>query len=492
VRRGWRKLSEPPANVIGMDVSTLLLLVAALVLGVLAGYLFGAGPGRARATAAAGARDLAAAETERLRAERNELSAALAQAQADTVRLTAAVEHERSRAAEQLAVLEASSAALSAEFKALSAAALAANSEQFLLLADARLREAGALATGELESRKLAVAHLVAPLRETLAKVEGQLLAAESASISASAALRKEVELVRASSEQLRTQTAALVTALRKPQTRGQWGEMQLRRVVEVAGMVRHCDFETQPSSSSDGEGVLRPDLVVRLAGDKNVVVDAKVPLMAFLEAAEATDDTVRAERLKAHARHLRSHVDLLAAKCYWERHSPTPEFVVLFVPGEAFLAPALDADPSLQEYAAGKGVLLATPTILIGLLRTVAYAWTQAALADNTKEIFEIGRELYTRLCTLGDHVDKLGRSINAAVGDYNKMVGSLETRVLVQARRLVDLKVVEKPLDRPRSLDAVARAVTAAELLTGDDHPALVVLPGSGPPTQGAVMSG
>jgi len=485
-------VSELPANVTGMDVPTLLLVLLALAVGGLAGYLFRAALGRARSAAVAGARDLAAAETERLRAERDELADRLVGAREETARLTAVVEYERCRSAEKLAFLEASAVALSTEFKALAAQALAANSEQFLLLADARLREAGTQAAGELESRKLAVEHLVAPLQETLAKVEGQLQAAESARVSAQAALTREVELVRASSEQLRDQTSALVTALRKPQTRGQWGEMQLRRVVEVAGMVGRCDFDTQASSSRD-DGVLRPDMVVRLAGGKNVVVDAKVPLMAFLDAAEATDEAVRDERLKAHARHLRTHVDSLAAKSYWERHSPTPEFVVLFVPGEAFLAPALDADPSLQEYAASKGVLLATPTILIGLLRTVAYAWTQAALADNAKEVFEVGRDLYTRLCTLGHHVDKLGRSINAAVFDYNKMVGSLETRVLVQARRLADLEVVEKPLDRPRILDAAARPVTAPELLDSDAPPtSLVILPGPGAVEEEAAMSG
>ncbi len=465
-----------------MDILTLLLLAAGLLVGALGGYLLGAALGRARYAAVIGARDASVAELDRLRAEHERLADRLRESSAEVARLGADVEHERIRGAEKLAVLEQSSVALSAEFKALSAQALAANSEQFLLLADARLREAGAQAAGELEQRKLAVEHLVAPLQETLAKVEGQLQAAESARVSAQAALTREVQLVRASSEELRSQTGALVTALRKPQIRGQWGEMQLRRVVEVAGMLPHCDFDTQPSSSSD-DGLLRPDMVVRLAGGKNVVVDAKVPLMAFLDAAEATDEAARGERLKVHARHLRTHVDLLAAKSYWERHSPTPEFVVLFVPGEAFLAPALDADPSLQEYAAGKRVLLATPTILIGLLRTVSYAWTQAALADNAKEVFEVGRELYSRLCTLSEHVDKLGRSINTATGDYNRMVGSLETRVLVQARRLADLKVVERPLERPRSLDVTARPVTAPELLSGDDERvSLVVVP---PPT-------
>lgn len=477
-----------------MNVSVLLVSLLALAAGVIAGYTLGRTLARSRAAAAAAAHGVEYAESQRVRYDRDRLASRLAESEAQVARLTAGIEHERSRAAEKLAALTENAAQLSAEFKALSAQALAANNEQFLALAEARLREAGAHAAGELEQRKLAVEHLVTPLQVTLAKVEGQLLAAESARVRAAAALTKEVELVRSSSEQLRTETAALVTALRKPQTRGQWGEMQLRRVVEVAGMLNHCDFDCQASSSSNGDGVLRPDMVVKLAGDKNVVVDAKVPLVAFLEAAEATDEAARSERLKAHARHLRNHVDLLAGKSYWERHAPTPEFVVLFVPGEAFLAPALEADPALQEYAAAKGVILATPTILIGLLRTVAYAWTQAALADNAREVFEVGRDLYHRLCTLGEHVDKLGRSINTAVGDYNRVVGSLETRVLVQARRFTELAVVEKPLTRPKGVDSVARPVTAPELLAvGEEPAAVLVLPRSTPASPEEVsMSG
>ena len=331
----------------------------------------------------------------------------------------------------------------------------------------------------EIEGRQT-LEVLVAPLRDTLGKVEGRLLQIEAGRSAAEAALYAQVEAVRATGDQLRRETAALVTALRRPQVRGRWGELQLRRAVEVAGMVARCDFDLQAWAS---DAALRPDLVVRLAGGKQVVVDAKVPLAAFLDAAEASDETVRGERLVAHARQLRTHVDALAAKEYWRHFSPSPEFVVLFVPGEAFLAQALDTDPELLEYAAGRRVVLATPTTLIALLRTVAYAWSQAALADNAREVFDLGRELYSRLASLGDHVDKLGRSLGSAVGAYNKAVGSLEGRVLVTARRLRDLEVVDAELAPPRVVDQAPRTLSADELLsvTHDDLRLLHPRPGA-----------
>jgi DNA recombination protein RmuC len=272
---------------------------------------------------------------------------------------------------------------------------------------------------------------------------------------------------VRDASDALRTQTAQLVTVLRKPQARGAWGELQLRRVAEVSGMLARCDFSEQHTmAGGDDEATQRPDMVVHLAGGRSVVVDSKVPLAAFLDAAETTDEVVRAERLAAHARHLRTHVDQLGAKAYWRRLD-SPEFVVLFIPAEAFLAPALDQDPSLLEYAAGKGVVIATPTTLIALLRTVAYAWTQEALTTRAKEVYELGRELYDRLGTLGDHVDRLGTSLGRAVKDYNAAVGSFESRVLVSARRLAALDVVEQELVSPKPVEVGIRPVTAAELL-------------------------
>ena len=360
---------------------------------------------------------------------------------------------------------------------------LEARDRRLLELADARFREAGAHATGDLDARRQAVEHLVSPLRDTLARVEGQLHQLETARIDAYARLTEQVGFVRQSSEQLRAETGALVSALRAPQTRGQWGEMQLRRVVELAGMVEHCDFDEQVSVATGGT-VQRPDLVVRLAGGKSVVVDAKVSLAAYLTAAESGDDAVRSERLRAHAKHLRAHVDGLAAKEYWTAFQPCPELVVLFVPGEAFLAPALEQDPTLLEDAMRKRVVIATPTTLIAMLRTVAYAWQQEALTANAREVFEVGRELYRRLGALGGHVEKLGKSLRRTVDDYNRTIGSLERSVLVQARRFSELEVTDLDLPSPDALDdAAVRPLAAAELVASaeqapDDGPDLRVV--------------
>jgi DNA recombination protein RmuC len=305
----------------------------------------------------------------------------------------------------------------------------------------------------EIEERQ-SLEVLVAPLRTTLDKVEGRLREIEQARAAGSAALAQQIESVRASGEALRRETSALVTALRKPQVRGRWGEMHLTRAVELAGLVDRCDFHTQ-GTLPGSDGSIRPDLIVNLAGGKHVVVDAKVPLEAFLDAAEAVDEARQAERLKAHARQLRTHIDTLAGKAYWQRVPSTPEFVVMFVPGEAFLAAALDADPSLLEHAAARKVVVATPTTLIALLRTVAYAWTQESLASSAREVFDLGRELYSRLSGLGEHVDRLGRSLTTAVTAYNRTVGTLESRVLVSARRLRDLGVVDDEQNAPRPVE-------------------------------------
>jgi DNA recombination protein RmuC len=246
---------------------------------------------------------------------------------------------------------------------------------------------------------------------------------------------------------------------------------MQLRRVVELAGMVEHCDFTEQASVSGD-HGTLRPDLVVRLAGGKNVVVDSKVSLAAYLAAAESRDPDVIEGRMLAHARHLREHVKGLAAKEYWRSFEPTPEFVVLFVPGDAFLAPALERDPQLLDDAMAAKVLIATPTTLIAMLRTVAYSWQQEALTANAREVFELGRELYRRLGTLGGHAEKLGRSLSRSVEDYNALVGSLERKVLVQARRMSELQVTDAELTAPTPVEAVPRPLGAPELLVSAEE--------------------
>ncbi|HSE69523.1 MAG TPA: DNA recombination protein RmuC [Nocardioidaceae bacterium] len=321
-----------------------------------------------------------------------------------------------------------------------------------------------------------------AVVKEGLERLHDQMRDLEQHRVSWQSQLRQQVEDVRHSTESLRRETAALSTALRKPQVRGRWGELHLRRAVEIAGLVARCDFAEQVSVRRD-DGLLRPDLVVNLAGGKNVVVDAKVPLDAFLDATSAGDDEERDAHLTRHARQLRQHVDSLGAKSYWRALQSTPEFVVLFVPGESFLSAALEAEPTLLEYAAARQVVLATPTTLIALLRTVAYAWTQEALADKARDIHDLGRELYDRLGIMGGHLDRLGKALTNAVGSYNKAIGSLETRVLVSARRFQELAVSDEELTTPKPVSDAARPLTAAELMdeVAEDRPELPSLPSS-----------
>ncbi|GAB2946284.1 DNA recombination protein RmuC [Nonomuraea fastidiosa] len=366
----------------------------------------------------------------------------------------------RARAAEEKLVYVEEQ--LAERFQALSTRALDVNNVRFLELAETRLAATRAEAAGELEQRKQAVEHLVEPLKDALARVEEQLRDTETGQRVARAELAKQIEFVRQSNEQLRAQTTALVRALQRPEARGRWGELQLRRVAEIAGMQRYCDFDEQVT-----EGSMRPDMVVRLAGGKNIVVDSKVSLAAYLEAAETDDEAIASARLDAHARHVREHIDRLAAKSYWQGFNPSPEFVVLFIPGEAFLAPALERDPGLLEYAMARRVHIATPTTLITMLRTAHYAWQQAALSQNARTVFELGKELYERLASLGRNVESLGRALTRTVEAYNKSVGSLESRVLVTARKLNELGVVEGELDTPEMLEGLPRPLASPELL-------------------------
>jgi DNA recombination protein RmuC len=328
----------------------------------------------------------------------------------------------------------------------------------------ARAHDTGADDSARLMLEARAADHAV--VKEGLERLHDQMRDLEQHRVSWQSQLRQQVEDVRHSTDTLRRETAALSTALRKPQVRGRWGELHLRKAVEVAGMVSRCDFAEQVSVRND-DGLLRPDLVVNLAGGKSVVVDAKVPLDAFLDATGADSDEERDAHLSRHARQLRQHVDTLGAKAYWRALPATPEFVVLFVPGESFLSAALEAEPGLLEYAASRQVVLSTPTTLIALLRTVAYAWTQEALADKARDIHTLGRELYDRIGVMGGHLDKLGRALTGAVTSYNKAVGSLETRVLVSARKFVELEVSAEELSSPAPVTEAARPLTAAELL-------------------------
>lgn len=319
----------------------------------------------------------------------------------------------------------------------------------------------------DLASQRQAVQALVGPLREQLGLVEAQLRGLEVARARSGAELREQVSGVRRSSELLGRETASLVDALRRPQARGVWGEVQLRRCVEYAGMIDRCDFVEQSTIRTADGATLRPDLVVRLAGGRTVVVDAKVTLAAYLEAVETADEAEATARMAAHAKHLRAHVDQLAAKAYWRALSGSPEFVVLFVPGEAFLAPALEHDPALLEHAFAQRVHIATPTTLVSLLRTVAYGWQQHALTENARAVCEAGQELYARLGTVGAHVDKLGRSLGTAVSDFNKTVGSLERTLLPSARRLSELSLAEQEVAVPATVEVLPRPLAAPELV-------------------------
>ena len=308
---------------------------------------------------------------------------------------------------------------------------------------------------------------LLAPLQEALHRYERRVVQVENSRVDAYAELRTEVRQMQSLSSELRTETSQLVAALRAPQVRGRWGEHQLRRIVEAAGMLPNCDFAEQVNASTDKGGV-RPDLVVRLTDGRRVVVDAKAPFDAYLTAMEARDERSRDAELDRHAKHLRSHVDALAAKSYWTAFDQSPEFVVLFVPADPFLDAALQRDATLLEHAFSRNVVLATPATLIALLRTVAYSWRQEALARNATVVHALGRDLYARLSTMGDHLSKLGNSLGGAVLAYNKAMGSLESRVLVSARRLAELGVSDEELEAPAQLEVAPRILQSPELLS------------------------
>lgn len=317
---------------------------------------------------------------------------------------------------------------------------------------DAARRQSGAI--GEQVSR------LVGPLQEAVGALARQVEHVERNRVHAYAGLTEQVEGMHRASQSLSQQTQQLVTALRAPQVRGRWGEIQLERVVELAGMVRHCDFDTQVAA----EGV-RPDLLVYLAGGKQIVVDAKVPFAAYLDAAQEEDVAERDRHLVRHARQLRTHIDQLSAKAYWESFDPTPEFVVLFVPGDPFLDAALTADAGLLEYAFGRNVILATPTTLVALLRTIAHTWRQEALSRDAAQIHRLGRELYQRLGTVGSHLDRLGAQLGKAVDSFNLTVSSMETRVGVTARKLSELEIFDGDVPEVHRVDAWPRRTTLTE---------------------------
>jgi DNA recombination protein RmuC len=424
-------------------------------------------------------------------AQLEQASVAAAELQADRARLGAELEQARRSAAERDRAWAEDRERLVGTFAKLSTEALQANTEQFLSLADTRLREAQEAAKGELGQRQEAISQMLDPMKDLLARYESGLRQMELERKGAYSGLNEQVKLLAASQDQLKRETQNLVTALRAPQTRGRWGELQLRRVVEMAGMVAHCDFDEQVTTNGE-DGRLRPDLVVHLPGGAHVVVDAKVPLEAFLRATEAPDEEGRQANLLAHARQLRTHIDQLSKREYWRQFDPSPDYVVAFVPGDPLLDAAFEKDPELLEYAFARQVLITTPTTLIALLRTFAQGWRNDAMAENARVVKDLGAELYERLRVLGTHFAKMHRSLTATVEAYNDTVGSLEARVLVTARRFPDLAVVghdAKEVPELYPVSSTPRLPQAPELTENalprparpDGRPALDVVSGS-----------
>ena len=361
---------------------------------------------------------------------------------------------ERQTAAEQLAEVEKTFAVLSSE-------ALRSNSQTFLQLAQETLKRFQVHAKGELEQKEKAVENLVKPIRETLDKAEQQIRLMENERKQAYGALHKHLETLTQTQQTLHSETRNLVQALRRPEVRGQWGEMTLKRLVELAGMVDHCDFYEQQQATS-AEGQSRPDMIVRMPDERELVVDAKTPLDAYLSAIEASDDETRDKYLLQHARNVRARVRELSAKTYWAQFRRAPDFVVLFIPGEQFLGAALDVDRDLLEHAMRQRVILTTPTSLIALLRAVGYGWRQQALAANAERIRETGEDLYNRLATFSEHLSGLGRSLDRAVSQYNQSVGSFQAKVMPGARKFTELGVTErKAIEEPEQIEKGLREV-------------------------------
>jgi len=391
-----------------------------------------------------------------------------AEAQSCMASLKTELACERNAAKEKLEVLDDAQRKLSETFQALSAEALRRNNTSFLELANVSLERFQESAKGDLDKRQTAISELVKPVRESLEKVDAKIQEIEVARAGAYEALTGQVRTMMEAQGRLRTETNNLVAALRSPVVRGRWGEVQLRRVVEMAGMLAHCDFVEQISVTTE-TGRLRPDLLVNLPGGKQIVVDAKAPLAAYLEAMEAPDDETRLRKLTAHAGHIRSHIESLTKKAYWEQFAQAPEFVVLFLPGESFFSAALERDPALIEYGTERSVILATPTTLISLLKAVFYGWRQQKVAENAEEISRLGRELYKRLSDMGGHMEKMGRSLNSAVEHFNKLAATTESRVLVTARKFRELEPAQPggELESTTQVETVSRQLQAPEFL-------------------------
>ncbi len=414
-----------------MDPATLVLILAALVIGALVGWLAG---------------------------------------RPVTARLQTALETERTARAAQERIWTQAEQAFREAFSSLSARALNENNAAFLQLAETRLRQARTEAVADVDARKKAIEDLLSPMAKTLERVDAEVRDAERRRHSESAELLQRMALLDGNSRDLQAETRRLVDALKRPGVRGRWGELQLKRVVELAGMLDHCDFVEQQTVAAS-ERRIRPDVIIQLPGGKTVIVDAKVPLDAYLRALEAPDEAARQVLLADHARQVRAHLSQLGAKNYFTDVAGSPEFVVMFLPGEMFFSAALEQDPALIEFGVERKVIPASPTTLIALLRAVAYGWQQEAMEENARQISELGRNLYESVRSLARHVSDLGARLQSSLEAYNKAVGSLEGNVLVKARRFKDLQVAPnaEDIERLEPIDRVPRVLQAAELTNG-----------------------
>ena len=417
-----------------MSADNLVVLIPALLLAVISGalgvYLYLTG------------------KLERLRNEHAQLETEL--------------DHERLRALEKQAALEQLNSQLKDTFNAMATEALNSNNEQFLRLAKESLGQFHIKAEGELEKREKAVENLVKPIRDALEKTEKQVERMESGRQQAHGALTKHLETMAESHRLLQSETRNLVQALRRPEVRGQWGELTLKRLAELAGMVEHCDFQEQASVQTDN-GQQRPDMVVRMPDKREIIVDAKTPLDAYLSAVESVKDDERKTRLEQHARNVRARIRELSSKSYWQQFRHSPDFVVLFIPGDQFLSAALDVDHTLIEDALSQNVILATPTSFVALLRAIAYGWRQEVLAENAEVIREVGQDLYGRLATFAEHLSRLGRSLDSSVSAYNKAISSYDSRILPGAKKFTELGVTARK--QPPRLEPVERSARHVE---------------------------